>query len=98
MNSILRGRQGDPVTLLASLERQGGREVGFAGARWAEEADVRLLLDPGELREMLGERALRARLCCPVEVLERLQGGEAGVADAPALRSTNRASQLHAAF
>jgi len=47
----------------------------------AEEADVAALLDPGELREVHDERLLRRRLGCPVEVVERFQGGEGGVAD-----------------
>jgi hypothetical protein len=70
--------------LLAGFEGERDREVRFAGAGWAEEADVRLLLDPGQLREVHDERLLRGRLRCPVEVLKCLQGGEGGVADAHA--------------
>ena len=58
--------------------------MGFAGAGWAEEADVAALLDPGELREVQDEWSLRRGLGRPVEVLEALHRGEAGRADARA--------------
>jgi len=43
--------------------------------------DVRALLDPGQLRQVHDERLLGCRLRRPVEIVERLQGGEGGVAD-----------------
>jgi hypothetical protein len=43
-----------------------------------------VLLDPAKLREVEHERLLGRRLRAPVEVLERLQRGEGGVADADA--------------
>ncbi len=58
--------------------------VRLAGAGRAEEADVGALLDPGQLRQVQHERPLRRRLRAPVEVLERLQRREGGVADARA--------------
>src|SRR5205814_8797868 len=77
---FLRGREGDAVAALAGFESERDRAVCFAGAGRAEEADVAALLDPGQLRQVQHERPLRARLRGPVEVLERLQCGEAGVA------------------
>jgi hypothetical protein len=81
---FLGGREGDAVSAFAGFQRERDREVGFAGAGWAEEADVRLLLDPGELSEVQDERPLGGGLRRPVEVLQRLQGGEAGSAYARA--------------
>jgi hypothetical protein len=69
--------------VLAGFEGERGGEVGLAGAGRAEEADVAVLLDPGQLGEVQHERPLRRRLRAPVEVLECLEGG-AGVADAHA--------------
>jgi len=79
---FLGGREGDAVATLAGLHGERDREVCLAGPGRAEEADVCALLDPGELGEVQDERALRGGLRAPVEVLERLQGREAGVADA----------------
>src|SRR5207244_1261700 len=76
--------EGDPVAVLAGLEAERDREVGLTGAGWAEETDVGALLDPGELRQVQDERLLRRRLRRPVEVVERLQRREGGVADAHA--------------
>jgi hypothetical protein len=70
--------------VLAGLECERDREVGFAGAGWAEEADVGAFLDPGQLRQVHDERLLGRGLRRPVEIVERLQGGKAGVADAHA--------------
>jgi hypothetical protein len=50
--------------------------------RGSEEADVAVLGDPGELREVQDQRLLGARLGGEVEVLEGLVRGERGVADA----------------
>jgi hypothetical protein len=72
------------VALLAGLERERDREVRLAGAGWAEEADVGALFDPGELCQVQHERLLGRGLGGPVEVVERLQGGEGGVTDAHA--------------
>jgi hypothetical protein len=55
--------------------------MGFPGPGRPEEADVGPLLDPAELGEVEHERSLCTRLRLPVEVLERLQGRERGVAD-----------------
>jgi hypothetical protein len=54
----------------------------FPGARRAKEADVGGLGDPRELRQVLHQRPLGRGLGGPVEVLERLQSGESGRADA----------------
>jgi hypothetical protein len=78
----VRGGEGDPVAVLAGLEGERDREVGLPRARWAEEADVGALVDPGQLRQVQHQRLLRSRLRRPVKVVERLQGGETGVADA----------------
>jgi hypothetical protein len=81
---LLCGGEGDPVAAFARLHAERDREMTFAGAGRSEEADVGLLLDPGELGEVEQERLLGRGLGRPVEVLQRLQGGEAGVADAHA--------------
>jgi len=78
---LLRSGEGDPEAALARLQRERDREVGLAGAGRAEEADIRPLLDPGELRQVQDERALGRGLRAPVEVLERFQRREGGVAD-----------------
>ena len=54
----------------------------LAGAGRPEEADVGPLGDPAQLREVQDERPFGRGLGRPVEVLERLQGGEGGGADA----------------
>jgi hypothetical protein len=82
VDRLLGGRERDAVPGLAGLDRQGDREVCLAGARRAEEADVAVLVDPGELREVQDQRLLGAGLGGEVEVLQRLVGGERGVADA----------------
>jgi hypothetical protein len=64
---FLGGGEGDAVAALAGFEAERDREVGFAGARWAEEADVGTLLDPGELGEVQNERLRGARLGGPVK-------------------------------
>jgi hypothetical protein len=69
------------VAVLAGFEGERDRAVGLAGAGRAKEADVGAFLDPGELGEVEHERALGARLGAPVDVLERLQRREGGVAD-----------------
>jgi hypothetical protein len=69
------------VAGLAGLDRQRDRQVGVAGAGRAEEADVAVLGDPGELREVEDQRFFGARLGSEVEVFECLVGGEGGVAD-----------------
>ncbi|HKI93110.1 MAG TPA: hypothetical protein VJ986_12485 [Gaiellaceae bacterium] len=79
---FLGGGEGDAVAALARLHRERRRKMGLAGAGRAEEADVGVLLDPGQLREMQHERPLRRGLRAPVEVLERLERREARVADA----------------
>ena len=79
---MLGGRERDAVAGLAGLDRQRDREVGLAGAGRAEEADVGVLVDPGELGEVQDQRLLGAGLGGEVEVLQRLVGGEGGVADA----------------
>ena len=76
---LLGGRERDAVAALAGLDPQRDREVGFAGAGWADEADVGVLFDPGELREVHDQRPLGGGLGGEVEVLERLVRGEAGV-------------------
>jgi hypothetical protein len=78
----LRRREGDSVAALAGFEGECDRQVSLAGARRTEEADVGVLLDPGQLGQVQHERALGVGLRRPVEVLECLQRGEAGVADA----------------
>jgi hypothetical protein len=45
------------------------REVGLAGAGQTEEADVGLLLDPAELRQVQQQWLRGRRLCGPVEVV-----------------------------
>jgi hypothetical protein len=52
------------------------------GAGRAEEADVAVLGDPGQLREVQDQRLLGAGLGAEVEVLQGLVGREGGVADA----------------
>jgi hypothetical protein len=56
--------------------------MGLAGAGRPEEADVGVLGDPGELREVQDHRLLGAGLRGEVEVLEGFVRGERGVADA----------------
>jgi hypothetical protein len=56
-------------------------KVALAGAGRTKEAHVGAFVDPSELCEVQDERLLGARLRAPVEVLERLQRGEGGVAD-----------------
>src|SRR6266700_3220980 len=53
----------------------GSLTVRLAGAGRAEEADVGVLLDPGEPGEVEHERLLGGGLRAPVEVLERFQRG-----------------------
>jgi hypothetical protein len=55
--------------------------VRFAGAGRAEEADVGGLVDPGQLREVLDQRPLGARLGSEIEVFKRLRRREARGAD-----------------
>ena len=81
---MLGGRERDAVAGLAGLDRQRGRQMGLAGAGRADQADVGVLVDPGELREVQDQRLLGARLGGEVEVLERLVRREGGVADAVA--------------
>ena len=82
VDPLLGGGERDAVAGLAGLDRQRDREVRLAGAGRAEEADVAVLGDPGELGEVQDQRAFGAGLGGEVEVLERLVGGEGGVADA----------------
>ena len=82
VDPLLGGGERDAVAVLAGLDRQRDREVCLAGPGRAEEADVAVLGDPGELREVQDQRPLGAGLGGEVEVLERLVGGEGGVADA----------------
>jgi hypothetical protein len=78
---FLGGGEGDAVAALAGFEGERDREVALAGAGRAEEADVGALFDPGELGEVEHERSLGRGLRGPVEVLERLDRREGGVAD-----------------
>jgi len=55
-----------------------------APAATERKTDVRALLDPGELGEVEGEGLFGGGVPGPVEVFERLEGGEGGVADAGA--------------
>jgi len=79
---LLGGRERDAVPGLTGLDRQRDREVRFPGAGRPEEADVHVLLGPGELAEVKDQRLLGGGLRGEVEVLERLVSGEGGVADA----------------
>ena len=66
---------------LAGLDRQSDRQMGLAGSRGAEEADVGVLVHPAELGQVHEQRSLRCRLGFEVEVLDRLVGREGCVAD-----------------
>ncbi len=66
---------------VAGLDGQRGSEMGFAGAGRAEEADVHVLLGPGQLGEVQDQRLLRRGLGGEVEVLKALVRGERGVPD-----------------
>ena len=79
---LLGGLKQDAVAALAGLQRERDRKMGLTRAGWAEQADVSVLLDPGELSKVVDERPLGGRLHLPVEVLERLQRRKAGGADA----------------
>jgi hypothetical protein len=53
----------------------------FCRSGRADQTDVGVLCDPGELREVQQQRLLRGGLGAEVEVLHGLVRGEAGVAD-----------------
>jgi hypothetical protein len=54
------------VPCLMGLDRQRDREVAFAGAAQCEEADVTVLVGPGELREAQDEWPFGAGLSSEV--------------------------------
>jgi hypothetical protein len=84
IDPLLRRRERDAMPGLAGLDRERDRAVALAGAGRPEEADVLVLLDPGELGEVEDQRLLGGGLRSEVEVLERLVGGKGGVTDAVA--------------
>ena len=77
VDPLLGGGERDPVPGVAGLDREGDRQVCLAGAGRPEEADVAVLGDPGELREVQDERLLGAGLGAEVEVLQGLVGRNA---------------------
>jgi hypothetical protein len=69
------------VAVVGGGDPEAGGQVGFAGARRAEQHDVAGLGEeaPGrECGDLLADRGL----CIPVELLDRLPRGEPGGADA----------------
>ena len=79
---LLGGGERDAVAVLAGLDPERDREVALAGAGRADQADVGVLLDPCELREVHHQRSLGGRLGGEVEVLQGLVCREAGGAGA----------------
>jgi hypothetical protein len=79
------GGEQDPVPVVSGDDPERGREVGFAGAGWAEQDDVAGLCEerPGCER---GDLLTDGELVVPVEVVEGLGCGEPCPADA--LRGT----------
>jgi hypothetical protein len=63
------------------LIAKGGCQVALPGSRRPEEAEVGTLFDPAELGQVHEQGSLRRRLGLEVEILERLVGGEGGMAD-----------------
>ena len=79
---LLSGGEGHPVAAARRLHRQGDREVRLAGARRPQEDDVLVLGEEVELGEVQDALALERAREGEVEVVERLDGREAGRLDA----------------
>ena len=70
--------EGDVVATLDRLDAERRGEMGFAGADGTEQDDVARGGDPRAATELLDTRALEAMCAFPVELGERLLGGQAG--------------------
>jgi hypothetical protein len=76
------GGEQHPVPGLAGPDRQPGRQVGLAGAWWAEEHDVVAGGDEVQGSQVGEGVAFEPAGVVEVELLEALAGGKAGGADA----------------
>ena len=79
---LRRGREQHALPGEARADAQGGRDVGFAGAWWAEQDHVLAAVQEVELAEVLDHRLLHGALEGEVELLERLARGEPSGLDA----------------
>ena len=70
------------LTGQAGADRDGDREVGLAGAGWAEQDDVLARVQEVELAQALDDLALDRALEGEAELLERLARGQARGLDA----------------
>ena len=77
------GRELHALAGEARADREGDREVCFAGAGRSEEDHVLFAVQEVELPEMLNDRLLDAALEGEVELLQRFAGGEPGGLDPP---------------
>jgi hypothetical protein len=73
-----RGAKQDTLPGEACSDGERGREVGLAGAGWAEEDHVLLAVEEVELAEMLDDLFFDRALEGEVELLQRLARGEPG--------------------
>lgn len=75
------GGERDPLAGSGGRDRQCGGQVGFAGARWAEQDDVAGLGQPAAGLQSGDLSPVDAGLGGEVEVADRLDRGEPGIAD-----------------